>query len=115
MIRTAPTWRGGTRIEAYWRTLHLDFSLEPAVGGGSKPASSKDRLMHDQWWFEQLLIQHNVSHKIRTTKTANINVEVRIQHCTSGRRFFITDSGYFGLGHGGVRVGDHVCVLAGGK
>lgn len=31
------------------------------------------------------------------------------------RRFFITEKGYLGLGPGPMEVGDHVCVLFGGR
>ncbi len=106
---------GGTCMDAYWRTLCLNIGVPSARRGGNEPASLDDRMVHDQWWFEELLAKRHVSHEILSMKTDSVMVDTHIHHTTAGRRFFITKRGYFGLGHGIVAVGDQVCVLAGGK
>ncbi|KAL8306153.1 hypothetical protein RB597_003260 [Gaeumannomyces tritici] len=38
-----------------------------------------------------------------------------LRACTFGRTFFISEKGYFGLAPSTARVGDRVCLLAGGR
>jgi hypothetical protein len=82
---------------------------------GNEPASRQDRSLHDQWWFEELLVKYRVAHKIRNMETKNPITNSHIHDSTAGRRFFITKKGYFGLGHRIVDVGDQVYVVAGGR
>ncbi|KAF4626151.1 hypothetical protein G7Y89_g12010 [Cudoniella acicularis] len=106
---------GKTTIDAYWRTLCYNMSVNEG-----KEATTEDRMLHDEWWWGAILSESRPSHWVYKQKQReNIKGVSRMSNiiasCTAGRRFFITKKGYFGIGPAGIVVGDRVCILFGGK
>ncbi|KAF7925774.1 uncharacterized protein EAE98_006999 [Botrytis deweyae] len=108
---------GKTLIDAFWRTLCCDMS----VIRGEKRATFKDRILHDEWWWIFLLMKYEQNaqgqlKKLRQEELRGVNqLALSIYSYTAGRRFFRTKTGYIGVGPSGMKEGDQVCVLFGGK
>jgi hypothetical protein len=85
-----PYVAGGTIMNAFWRTICGDV-----CGNPPKRASESYRLLHDLWWYDAL--------------KETIHVAV------AGKKFFISDEGYFGLCPVLAEEDDLICVLPGGK
>ena len=109
---------GGTILNAFWRTLCLDCSLDDAKDP-LRRATTDDGLVHDEWWWNCIVEQNAESFEekgqlmnpaaccSRFQKTAN-------DLCTD-RCFFMSSSGYIGLVPSTTMIGDRVCVLTGGR
>ncbi|KAF7854454.1 uncharacterized protein EAF02_011629 [Botrytis sinoallii] len=108
---------GKTLIDAFWRTLCCDMS----VISEEKRATFEDRILHDEWWWIFLLMKYKqnaqeYSRKLRQEVLHGVNqLALSIYSYTAGRRFFRTKTGYIGVGPSGMKEGDQVCVLFGGK
>jgi hypothetical protein len=62
-------------------------------------------------WHHQI----NLGGKGPSTNGVSRDYKNLILHACSGRKFFVTAKGRFGLAHWKIRQGDAVCVLLGGK
>ncbi|KAK7746220.1 hypothetical protein SLS62_009436 [Diatrype stigma] len=127
------------RLDAYWRTLcmdtvqHLlDQAADAQVGGEAEdnaapsarektyiraPADYVDRCKA-QWMGER---GHSAAAAVDeapdpgdTTGYNRVTVDYAIVSATMARRFFVTSTGYMGLGPSSTAVGDCVYVLIGG-
>lgn len=56
---------GGTILNAFWRTLCHDCSLENAKGP-LRRATADDKLIHDEWWWNWIVIQYSKSVEEKT-------------------------------------------------
>ncbi|KAL7932806.1 hypothetical protein V8C35DRAFT_306825 [Trichoderma chlorosporum] len=115
---------GETVLEAFWRTLSLDISCSRISCSGTgtpfKRAESNDRSIHDTFWFIALLNMHSIplNNTLPETFQNRLVGNLFNQHLDQTiyeRRFFLTRTGYMGLGPDGLLEGDKVCVLAGGR
>ncbi|KAI1129808.1 HET-domain-containing protein [Nemania abortiva] len=111
---------GDTVSEAFWRTLCLDIHTCDALSEGetnfTRRADAEDRDAHLVYWYIQLS-SHSTATYQRKPGFAKMATEF-IDHMSGAimqRSFFISREGYMGLGPLGIEVGDHLCVLAGGR
>ncbi|KAI0469635.1 heterokaryon incompatibility protein-domain-containing protein [Xylaria cf. heliscus] len=113
---------GGTIMDAFWRTLCLDISSKrrkSESGSELVRAVPEDQRVHDHFWLLSLLslydrpksdkLVDNPQNQLEGNTIGNNILEVFL-----GRWLFFTKKGYLGLAPDGVKVGDMVCVLAGG-
>ena len=113
-----PYVAGGTILNAYWRTLCHDCSLEYEEHP-LRRATTDDRNVHDEWWWNCVVYQNHESVEERKEL---LTFDMRctwFQRVTSAlgadRRFFISSTGYIGLVPSATAIGDRICVLSGGK
>ena len=113
---------GGNILNAYWRTLCFDSSIE-GVKGPLRRAIDDDQIIHDGWWWSQIVrgecIKGRISHE-ECEKLINYNLEPAsfdntVADVCSDRSFFVSTTGYIGLVPSETVVGDRICVLSGGR
>ncbi|KAF3808548.1 Heterokaryon incompatibility protein 6 [Colletotrichum gloeosporioides] len=113
-------YRGrGTISDAFWRTICLDIGVNGLLdynGLEAKQAGYNHERMFMRHWDSELTSSHRLPQldifRNSTTKEALIQHLMR----ASGRRqFFISTEGFIGLGPPDIKVGDKICVFAGGK
>jgi hypothetical protein len=110
---------GQPMAEAFWRTLLVDQS--PYVTNATDQRIAADvnlASMFDRWAQRRAVHRSLLERRLRD----RIEVEVVTQRWLEAldlsvmyNRFFVTQSGLIGLAPKGIQVGDHVCVLYGGK
>jgi hypothetical protein len=135
MPMTAAYPSGGTRLDAYWRTLCLDTvrSLDTRKVGTRYSRCSKDYVRDcQQKWMDAegmpLYLRFNTGDDMADVAVpANdlsrgidtvlnfVAVDFAICSATWGRRLFFTKRGYIGLGPPTVEEGDTVQILGGGS
>ena len=113
-----PYVAGGTILNAYWRTLCHDCSLEEAEGP-LRRATTDDRFVHDEWWWNCVVKENFKSSKERK-ELMNLAscckaFQTTVDDLSTDRRFFTSSSGYIGLVPSTTIIGDRVCVLSGGR
>ncbi|KAI1206535.1 HET-domain-containing protein [Annulohypoxylon truncatum] len=112
---------GDTVSEAFWRTLCLDIRARTILGEGKvrliRRAGDRERAVHLAYWYTRLagrtvlrVSREEAGFMKRVTEFDN-----HILKTTVRRRFVISRKGYMGLAPSGVEIGDHICILAGGK
>ncbi|KAL8382349.1 hypothetical protein RB595_006236 [Gaeumannomyces hyphopodioides] len=129
---------GGTWADAWWRTLCLDHGWGP---GRQLQRASKDEIRALSTSIEReepcmsLKTLHEVEETrkaagpgvsfedfLRSLETGNFNTGTRtidmvnaISPGLMGRKLFLTEKGYLGLGAANVWAGDSVCILPGAR
>ncbi|KAN0108649.1 Heterokaryon incompatibility protein (HET) domain containing protein [Hyaloscypha variabilis] len=98
---------GGEAIEAFWRVLVSDYHWE--MSGIQRRCESRDYKAYRNWKRDLEAIG-----EVWTSDLAAVYYASFRRTC-SGRRFFITKKGYFGMGPAELSEGDQVYILAGGK
>ena len=104
----SPYIAGGTTNEAYWRTLANDLYVD--IGGPRRRCQAKDHKAYLEWL-----------HELESTETVYWESELANSFNSSyrqaciGRRFFVTQKGYFSNGPAELEEGDEIYILAGGK
>ncbi|KAK1526686.1 hypothetical protein CPAR01_13214 [Colletotrichum paranaense] len=108
-------------LDAFWRTIcaNLDVTLPERVH--VYQADDRTRALHDRWWWN--LLQRTKYKNVpvpdahlptsvieQLNRFGNHNVEI-----TGGRRFFISDTGLFGLASRDAQIGDQIWVVKGGR
>ncbi|KAI4859980.1 heterokaryon incompatibility protein-domain-containing protein [Hypoxylon rubiginosum] len=112
---------GGTILDAFWRTLSLDLSCSRKRDIiPTKRAGLEDRKIHDFFWFLSLLPLYDRPISDRFPESFQNRLEGNafwnhIHQTAYDRRFFFSKRGYMGLAPENVKLGDFVCVLAGGR
>ncbi|KAK2023185.1 HET-domain-containing protein [Colletotrichum zoysiae] len=99
---------GESRVDAFWRTVLVDLKQGSADGYRRlepRDLQSLPRLETDQGVEDLLMAWEDPSRPDFR--------QLRLIEQLS-RRFFITDKGYFGLGHLSLEPGDAVCIILGG-
>ncbi|KPM42083.1 hypothetical protein AK830_g4460 [Neonectria ditissima] len=102
---------GGSVMEAFWRTVTFDLLLTDRDYLAGSPDRRDRRLPKGATGMPP--------------KTAEEETEIRegildapppktVLEKLGKRRFFVTKTGYFGLGPGSMQLGDVVCILRGG-
>ncbi len=113
-----PYVAGDTILNAYWRTLCHDCSLE-YENHPLRRATTDDRLWHDEWWWDCVVDQNYKSMEERKEPpTWDIRCtwfQETLSALCADRRFFISSTGYIGFVPSATAIGDRVCVLLGGK
>ncbi|EXF72947.1 hypothetical protein CFIO01_04653 [Colletotrichum fioriniae PJ7] len=108
-------------LDAFWRTIcaNLDFTLPGEVYVCQ--ADERTRALHDQWWWNLLL---HTKYRDVPVPDAHLPADVIEQldrfgnnnvQMTGGRRFFISDTGLFGLARRDAQIGDQIWVVKGGR
>ncbi|OLN86060.1 Heterokaryon incompatibility protein 6, OR allele 6 [Colletotrichum chlorophyti] len=117
-----PYVAGKTMVDSFWRTLLLDIDPLAVLPADARNLAGRMRAgpeidsMHQGYWYQELLHLGGISSQRPTLKPSKVDVfDDHITKTTTGRRFFISKLGYIGLAPAAARVGDKVCVLAGGK
>ncbi|KAG4438617.1 hypothetical protein IFR05_005900 [Cadophora sp. M221] len=114
--------------EAFVRTLCADIANpDNHIGGSNRRRASKDELEEIVSWiwqlggipgpvglWERLSQQHALSVSTDTRKISP-SMLASIQTATFKRRLFITDTGFLGIGPAGLRTGDKLHLLVGGR
>ncbi|KAL1845752.1 hypothetical protein Daus18300_014454 [Diaporthe australafricana] len=119
----SPYPTGETRMAAYWRTLCIDT----VRAMGTEPWSWDNKHRYTrcppdyvaksmQLWMDGNMMPHNRSPVTRTAREwmDYVAVDFAITSAISGRRLFVTEQAYMGLGPAGMTEGDMVHVMAGG-
>lgn len=108
---------GGSYITAFWRTTLCDIVLPDCsrffplstTRDTSRRTKAADAIAWALWW---LWCTKQIG--VRGSIPAIRNIEASVRRVKEGRRFFVTKSGYMGLGPKDLRAGDEVVVLHGG-
>ncbi|EJT77131.1 hypothetical protein GGTG_07043 [Gaeumannomyces tritici R3-111a-1] len=111
----SPFAGNGTRIDAFRRTVCMNLWI---TSGRFIAANSWRAYSYDTWWFGEVCKRNGLWRS--GSMSAGTSALVRtyqdmLQACMFGRTFFISEKGYFGLAPSTARVGDRVCLLAGGR
>ncbi|KAH8768217.1 hypothetical protein F5883DRAFT_616865 [Diaporthe sp. PMI_573] len=122
---TSPYPTGETRMAAYWRTLCID-TVRATGRVGTEPWSWDHKHRYTRCpqdyvgksmrlWMDGDMVPHM---KVGTVAVQGwmdyVAVDFAITSAISGRRLFITEKNYMGLGPAGTTEGDMVHVVAGG-
>ena len=115
VMRSRPYISGGSKLEAFARTLVADRWSDQRWSQNASVA-----VIRDLWEIKHALIQPEVEHRKRAEvlsaqfedDIARFDISL-LQECRH-RRLFITVQGYMGLAPPTAREGDLVCVLLGG-
>ncbi|MCJ1287260.1 hypothetical protein MMC26_006608 [Xylographa opegraphella] len=99
---------GGNASEAYWRTLIND--IYKGIGESRRRCQIGDHKAYLEW-IDEL---ENSTTAYWDSDLAN-SFHISYSEACSGRRFFITKKGYFGIGPAELEEGDEIYILAGGK
>lgn len=114
-------YRGGDAIsDAFWRTLCLDIdagsALEMNPASKTKRAKPEHESIYMGFWYRELLAHYKFPQPDGVRDLSEIDTfNAHISRATARRRFFVSREGFIGLGPPGTKVGDKICVLAGGK
>jgi hypothetical protein len=99
---------GGKASEAYWRTLANDIYL------GTAELRRRCQTMDHKAYLEWLHELENSKAACWESDLAN-SFHISFREACTGRRFFVTKKGYFGIGPAELEEGDEIYILAGGK
>ena len=109
---------GGTVLNAFWRTLCHDCSLDDAKDP-LRRATTDDGLVHDEWWWNCIVERNSESfeekEKLMNPASCCLRLQRTVNDLCTDRCFFMSSSGYIGLVPSTSIIGDRVCVLAGGR
>lgn len=114
-------YRGGDTIsDAFWRTLCLDVEagsvLQMNPASKTKRTGPRDESIYMVFWYRELLAHYEFPQPDVVRNAAEIDIfHAHISHATARRQFFVSREGFIGLGPPDTKVGDKICVLAGGK
>ncbi|KAK2736938.1 heterokaryon incompatibility protein [Colletotrichum kahawae] len=110
---------GGTISDAFWRTICLDIGVNGFLADNcseGKHAGYNHERMFIRCWDSDLAASDHLPQleifRNSTTKEAFIQHLMRV---SARRQFFISAGGFIGLGPPDIKVGDKICVFAGGK
>jgi hypothetical protein len=129
-----PYIAGGSVFNAFWRTLigdcitpyhdsHIAFGgLQLGNQSGREPSIRRARAVEFWaflvWWFNETYMESAACWRTER-KPVNVqmvqNVKASIVRATTGRRIFVTEEGYLGLGPDSIERGDRVAILIGGS
>lgn len=104
---------GEAVVEAYWRTLVAGADED----NGEAPSEYG---YYFALWYEQFGLTALDLSELRNKKVSISEEEAArlygscVRETCGGRRLFITDKGYMGVGMKGAMKGDHIAVLSGG-
>lgn len=101
---------GGSCIEAFWRTATFDLSLIDRDYLAGNPDRRDTRLPRGALGMPPTTVEQEA--EIRGA-VLDAPLPKTILEKLVERRFFVTKTGYFGLGPASMEVGDIVCVLRG--
>jgi hypothetical protein len=113
-----PYIAGGTISDAFWRTFFLDIS--PMSGmlthgqNRAKRATLKDHDLYKLFWYMRLLDSHSLPPAAFVEGKRGMAFQ-HVMRTTLRRQFFVSSKGFIGLGPPDTKVGDWICVFAGGK
>lgn len=109
---------GGTVLNAFWRTLCHDCSLDDAKDP-LRRATTDDGLVHDEWCWNCMVERDSESfeekEKLMNPASCCLRFQRMVNDLCTDRCFFMSSSGYIGLVPSTSIIGDRVCVLAGGR
>lgn len=108
---------GGTCMNAFWRTLCWNVSIDWRTSKSDLTPSPEERALHDEYWYDSLLCLRFRSFPRKETGDPKIVTTYRdhIMSFTMGRKLISSEKGYLGLAPLGVECGDIIGILAGGK
>ncbi|MCJ1388737.1 hypothetical protein MMC18_001586 [Xylographa bjoerkii] len=99
---------GGKANEAFWRTLINDIYI--GRGELRRRCQTNNYEAYLDWLHEL----ENSTTRYWESDRAN-SFHISYKEACIGRRFFVTNKGYFGIGPAELEEGDQIYVLAGGK
>ncbi|KAK0512926.1 hypothetical protein JMJ35_004943 [Cladonia borealis] len=109
-IESASYVSGGSKINAYYRTLCDDFFISqyiPAQPGMPVFQESRE-------WLSSILSPPETDIESDSNVTTDYEPYLNwVWHYTNGRSLFTTEEGHIGLAPGAAKPGDRVCVLLG--
>jgi hypothetical protein len=102
---------GGKASDGYWKTLINDIYTDMAKKGEPRRrCQTRDHKAYLEWLHE---LKDSASAYWESDLTVSFHYSFR--EACSGRRFFVTKKGYFGIGPAELEEGDEIYILAGGK
>ena len=114
-----PYVAGGTILDAFWRTLCYDCTME-TTGDTIRRVRADERWIYEEWWWSWMRQHYGVSNEKQAESKSQSELLLKGFESTFAclydhRRFFISSSGYMGSVPSDTVAGDRVCVLLGGS
>ena len=116
---------GGSRLDAFWRTLCVDilYSPQDEAGRAFQRSISAGKSSYMNWCDPELDIWHRTTMNGGLRETFQMGernedknaFHYAVECASEGRKFFITSEGYMGIGPGSLTNGDWVFVLLGSR